>query len=151
MILKKKISYFEERLGKNRNKKKELWKTLKWLGLSSDKARHSKFSFNKDGAIQFEALDNANTFKRFYSELAGSLQEKFPGAPNKFTSQITKNYYAKTSYNVSNDFEFSKVSEEDIKKILLSLDISKAAAMEQISAKFLRGSAGVLALFLRNI
>ena len=29
MILKKKIFYFEERLGKNRNKTKELWKTLK--------------------------------------------------------------------------------------------------------------------------
>ena len=62
MILKKKKSYFEEELGKNRNKPKELWKTLKSLGLSSDKARQSKISLNKDGAIQFEALENANTF-----------------------------------------------------------------------------------------
>ena len=30
----------------------------------------------------------------------------------------------------TNDFEFSNVSEEDIKKILLSLDTSKAAATE---------------------
>ena len=44
MILKKKKSYFEEKLGKNRNKPKELWKTLKSLGLSSDKARQSKIS-----------------------------------------------------------------------------------------------------------
>ena len=50
MILKKKKSYFEEELGKNRNKPKELWKTLKSLGLSSDKARQSKISL-KDGAI----------------------------------------------------------------------------------------------------
>ena len=34
MILKKKKSYFEEELGKNMNKPKELWKTLKSLGLS---------------------------------------------------------------------------------------------------------------------
>ena len=88
MILKKKKSYFEEELGKNRNKPKELWKTLKALGLSSDKARQSKISLNKDGAIQFEALENANTFKRFYSELAGGLQEKLPRAPNKFNSQL---------------------------------------------------------------
>ena len=145
MILKKKKSYFEEELGKNRNKPKELWKTLKSLGLSSDKARQSKISLNKDGAIQFEALENANTFKRFYSELAGGLQEKLPIAPNKFTSQTTKNYYAKTSCNVSNDFEFSNVS-EDVKKILLSLDTSKAAGMDQIPAKFLRDGAEVLAL-----
>ena len=151
MILKKKKSYFEEELGKNRNKPKELWKTLKSLGLSSDKARQSKISLNKDGAIQFEALENANTFKRFYSELAGGLQEKLPRAPNKFTSQTTKNYYAKTSCNVSNDFEFSNVSEEDVEKILLSLDSSKTAGMDQIPAKFLKDGAEVLALPLGNI
>ena len=38
MILKKNKSYFEEELGKNNNKPKELWETLKSLGLSSDQA-----------------------------------------------------------------------------------------------------------------
>ena len=78
MILKKKKSYFEEDLGKNRNTPKKLWKTLKSLGLSLDKARQSKISLMKDGAIQFEALENEKTFKRFYSELAAVLQEKLP-------------------------------------------------------------------------
>ena len=130
MILKKKKSYFEKELGKNWNKPKELWKTLKSLSLSSDKARKSKISLKKHGAIQFEALDYANTFKRFYSELAGGLQNKLPRALNKCTSQTTKNYYTKTSCNVSNELEFSNVSEEDVKKILLSLDTSKAAGMD---------------------
>ena len=103
------------------------------LGLSSEKARQSKIFLNKDDAIQFEALENANTFKSFYSELTGGLQEKLPRTPNKFTSQTTKNYYAKTLCNVSNDFEFSNVSEEDVKKILLSLDISKAVGMDPTS------------------
>ena len=101
------------------NKPKELWKTLKSLGLSSDKARQSKISLNKDGAIQFEALENANTFKRFYSELAGGLRGKLSRAPNKFTSQTTKNYYAINSRNISNDFEFSNVSEEHFKRFYL--------------------------------
>ena len=61
-----------------------------------------------------------------------------PRAPNKLTGQTTKNYYAKTSCNVSDEFEFSNVSEEDVKKILLSLDTSKATGMDQIPAKFLR-------------
>ena len=108
-------------------------------------------SLNKDGAIQFEALENANTFKSFYSELTVGLQEKLPRAPNKFSGQTNKNYYAKTSCNVSNDFEFSSVSEEDVKKILLSLDTSKAAVIEQIPAKFMRNGAEVLALPLGNI
>ena len=62
MILKKKKSYFEEELAKNRNKPKELWRTLKSLGLSLNETRKSQFFFKKDGTIQFEALENANTF-----------------------------------------------------------------------------------------
>ena len=89
MILKKKKSYFEEELPNNRNKPNEFWKALKSLDLSSDKTRKSKIFLKKDGTIQFEALENANTFKRFYSNLAGSLQEKLPKPPNKFTSQTT--------------------------------------------------------------
>ena len=94
MMLKKKKSYFEEELDKNWSKPRELWKALKSLGLTSDKARQSKISLKKDCAIQFEWLKNTNTFKRFYSELAGALQEKLPRAPNKFTDHTTKNYYA---------------------------------------------------------
>ena len=57
MILKKKKSYFEEELGKNRNKPEELWKTFKSLGLSLDEARQSKISLNKDGKmVQFNAI-----------------------------------------------------------------------------------------------
>ena len=92
-----------------------------------------------------------NTFKKFYSELPGDLQEKLPRAPNKFTSLTTKNYYAKTSCNLSNDFEFSNVSKENIKKILLSIDTSKAAGMDEIPAKFLQHGAEVLTLPLKNI
>ena len=45
----------------------------------------------------------------------------------------------------------SNVSEEVIKKILLRLETSKAAGMDQIPAIFLRDIAEVLALSLRNI
>ena len=69
-----------------------------------------------------------------------------PRAPNKFTGQTTKNYYVKTSRNVSNDSEYSNVSEQDVKKTLLSLDTGKATGIDQIPAKFLRESAEVLAL-----
>ena len=48
---------------------------------------------------------------KVYSELAEGLQEKLPRAPNTFSIQTTKNYYGKTSCNVSNDFEFSNESE----------------------------------------
>ena len=72
-----------------------------------------------------------------------------PKAPDKFTSQTNKIYYVKTSCNVSNDF--SNLSEEDFKKILLSLDTSKTAGMDQIPEKLLRDGAEVTALPLGNI
>ena len=50
-----------------------------------------------------------------------------------------------------NDFEFSNVSKENIKKILLSIDTSKAAGMDEIPAKFLQHGAEVLTIPLKNI
>ena len=105
----------------------------------------------KNRAIQFEALENAKTFKRLYFELAWGFQPQLLRANNKFYSQTTKNYYAKTSWNVSNDFEFSNVSEEDVKKNLLSLNTSKATGMDQIPANFQRDGAEALALPLGNM
>ena len=132
MTLKKRKAYFEEELAKNENKPREVWKAVKSPTLSSEKARKSNLYLKKDVIIQFEALEDANIFKKSYSELAGDLQEKLPKALSKFTSQTNKNYRAKTSCNVSNDFEWPNLSEEVIKKILLSLDTSKVAAMDQI-------------------
>ena len=96
MILKRKKSYFEEELDMNRSKPKELWKALKSLVVSSDKARKSKISLQKEVTIQFEGPESAIIFKRLYSELTGDLEEKLSKAPNKLMSQSIKNYYAKT-------------------------------------------------------
>ena len=99
---------------------KELWKALKPLGLSSVKASRWKISLKKCGVIHVEALENANTFKMLYSELAGGLQEKLLKAPNKFTRQTTKNFCAKSSWDVFNDFQFSNVSGEVLKRFYLT-------------------------------
>ena len=69
------------------------------------KARKSKTSLKKNDTIQFSALENVNTFKKVYSKLARGLQEKLLKASIKFTSQKSKNFYAKTSCNTSTDFE----------------------------------------------
>ena len=46
-------TYFEEELANNRNKSKELWKALKLLGLSSEKARKVEISLKEYNTIQF--------------------------------------------------------------------------------------------------
>lgn len=57
IIQKKKKS---KELAKNRNKPKEFWKGLK--------------SQRKMTQFKFKALEKANFYERFYSELAGALQ-----------------------------------------------------------------------------
>ena len=106
----------------------------------------------KDGTVQFEALENANNFKRFYSKLAGGLNVKLLKAPNKFTIQTTKN---KTTPRLHKTYQLTLNSKmylkEVVKKNLLSLYTSKATGMHQIQAKFLKDGAKVLVFPLRNI
>ena len=83
---KKKKSFFQEKIEKNANSSKELWKALKSLGMKSDKENQSEIALKNGGAIQFEPTKNANTFKDFYSDLAGTLVRKLPVALNKFNN-----------------------------------------------------------------
>ena len=93
--------------------------------------------------INLSVIKDGKYFQKDLLWISWRPPKKLPKAPNKFISQTTKNYYRKTSCNVSNDFKLSNVFKEVIQKILLSLDISKADGMDQISAKFLKDSAEV--------
>ena len=68
-------------------------------GFSSEEKNYSKVSLSKDGKIQFGHRENANIFKKFYSELATDLLEKLTIAPNKFCGSNTEDNYADTFRN----------------------------------------------------
>ena len=87
----------------------------------------------------------------FYPESVWDFQGKLPKALNKFINQSNKNYFAKTSCKISNNFKLSNFSEEVLTKLLPSLDTSKALGIDQIPVKFLEESVKILALLLRNI
>ena len=84
-IQRKKGIFFQDTIQENSKNSKELWKTLKSLGLNSKKTGQSKICLQEDGVIQFEPKKNANIFKKFFSELAGNLvKKKNPEPPLKF-------------------------------------------------------------------
>ena len=89
---KKKKSVFQEKIEKNANNSKELWKALKSLEMKSGKINQSKIVLKNDGAIQLEPTKNTNIFKNFYFDLAGRLVRKLPVALNKFNNNSTKQY-----------------------------------------------------------
>ena len=84
VINNKKKLYFEEKIAENRNNPKELWRTLKSLGMPSKGRMQSKISLKENGVISFNSKDNANTFGMFFSNLADLLLWKLPLANYKF-------------------------------------------------------------------
>ena len=82
-----KIEYFENKLKENIAKSKDLWKTLKSLGLSK------KFSVVQTDAIEdnkhlnYDLKSVTQTFARFYSTL--------PNSPKKFDMNYVHQYYKK--------------------------------------------------------
>ena len=86
-ISKKKKSYFQEKIEKNANNSKELWKALrKTIEMKSGKVNQSKIALKNDG----EPTKNPNIFQDFFSDLAGNLVGKLPVALNKFNKLLTK-------------------------------------------------------------
>ena len=142
--------FFQEKIEKNANNSKELWKALKSLEMKLGKVNESKIALKNYGAIQFEPPKNANIFKNFCSYLAGKLVRKLPVALNKFKNNSTKQYYM----NIEKSYHYSDLCNAAlgaIKNILACLDTSKASGLDGIFSKFLKDAAKVLALSLCNL
>ena len=104
----------------------------------------SKICLIDNGVTQFEPKKNANIFKTFYSELAGTLVKKLPKPPLKLSTDKTMMFYKKLNPNLEK-FELVYITEETIKKSFCCLDVSKAPDIDEISPRFLKDGAEVLA------
>ena len=102
-------------VAKKKNNKGTSERFQKSFSLSLKKEDKTKFLY--------EALENANIFKKLYSKTAEDLREKL--------SKAHKNYHAQTSCNVSNDFELISAFQEVVKKTLISLDTSKTTGLDE--------------------
>ena len=81
----------------------------------------------------------------FFSNLAADLVKKLPRPPNKFGIETVKKYYE--NYNLQNkNFTLKQVTEEAVLELLLSVNTSKAAGLDNLSGKFLK-EAGFLFYF----
>ena len=89
IIQKKKRTFFQDNLKENSNNSKELWKTLKSLGMNSKNMNQSKICLKENGTPQFKPKRNANFLKTFYSELAANLVKMLPKPPpNSITTKL---------------------------------------------------------------
>ena len=143
LIKKKKINFVNGKLEDNIGKPKELWKTLKSLGLSEKSKASSKICLGKDKNLSFDPKTNAETFMIFFSNLAKNLVSKLPIAPNRFGLDTVKNYYEKFNLE-GKDFSFSNVTEGTVSKLLNNINPSKASGLDNLAGKFLKEGSSVL-------
>ena len=144
LIKKKKQNFYEINLKQKINKPKEFWKTLKSMGLSSKAASASNTCLKERNEIVFNDTKNCSIFKNFFSNLAQNLVYKLPPSPNVFTDSKVASYFNDTKFKDLH-FEFSETSPEKILNILKDLNPSKAAGIDNVSGKFLKDGADILA------
>ena len=144
MIKNKKKNFVIRKLNDNIGKPKELWKSLKSLGLPSKTNSSATICLEKDGILSFDPKTNAEIFKDFYSNLANNLVKKLPTPPNKYGKTAVNNYYKKLNLRGKN-FSFAPVAPATILKLLKQLNPAKSAGIDNLTAKFLKEGAPVLA------
>ena len=152
MIKKKQKNFIAEKLNQNIGKPKELWKSLKSLGLPSKQQSSSTICLEKDGILSFDHKANTEIFKDFYSNLASDLVKKLPNPLNKFGTGTVREYYKNLSLNLEEkSFAFEPTTHTVVLKLLKDLNPSKSAGLDNIAGKFLKEGASILASPLTDL
>ena len=138
LIRKKKREFYETNLRQKINKPKELWKTLKSMGLPSKAVTVSNICLKDKNQIVFNDIKNCSIFNNYFSSLAQNLVSELPLSSNIFTEcKIASNY---NNNIVSKDLNFQHLEmfPGKISNILKGLNPSKAAGIDNLSGKFLK-------------
>ena len=144
LIKKKKKTCVVGKLNENIGKPKELWKSLKSLGLPSKQDKPSKICLKKDGEHCFDDKINSNIFKDFFSTLAKELVNKLPNPPYKFGAESIKRYYKHLNLG-KQKFTLHHATEENVLKLLEEINPTKAAGLDNLGGKFLKDGAQIFA------
>ena len=84
MITTKKQAFFKEKLSETNGKPKELWESLKSLGMPN-KTVISNFNATEQGnTLTHDTRSISNIFKNFFSNLVKSLFVKLPKPPDMY-------------------------------------------------------------------
>jgi len=146
----KKCTYVKDQLRANIAKPSKLWKVLKSIGLPSNANNTAKVCLkDKDNALLFEPKETSNIFKDFYENLAQSLVDKLPTAPNKFNLDTTRVFYERL--NISGSFNLLQVDQAFVLKMLEKTNANKAPGIDKLSGIFIKDGASLLAAPLTQL
>ena len=116
---------------------------MKSLGLPNKSGRCIVGALAENQIVKHDTKSILKTFKSFYSNLAGDLLAKLPKSPNRYTIKSISGCYEKLS--LSGNFKLGSITEGYLFNVLKNVQVTKAAGLHQISGKFLKDGARILA------
>ena len=129
--------YFKNKVKENIAKPKDLWKTLKSLGLFKNCLVVQTNTVTNDKSWNYDLKSVTQT------NLAESLFKNLPKSPSKFDMNSVHKYYKKLK--LKDNFNLTLTMDEKVLKGLQCIDISKAAGIDKILGRFLEDDSNILA------
>ena len=115
------------------------------MGLTCKAVTASNICLKDKNKTVFNAKKNCSIFKNSFSSIAQNLVSKLPPSPSVFTESKVASYYEDNSVSKDLNFQFLETSPVKIFNILKGLNPSKAAAIDNLSGKFLKDGTDFLA------
>lgn len=147
-----KKGFIKEKIESNSNNAKDLWKTLKNMGLTmKGNSESSKIGLKDDrGDIVFDESFVTNKFNNFFCNVASKLVSLLPNSSGYYISTSLDSFYIKLGVQ-NNSFKLSIVSDDDVDKLLTKLNVTKSTGHDDIPARFLKDGHDVLSTPLAYI
>ena len=136
LINKEKKNYYKKAIEKNQTTG-QVWKYLNEL--------NSKKQLSPPSNIQYEntkttsSNEIADLFNKYFTELPDKLLKNIPVVNHKIDTQHSKKIMSK-----SPQFKISTISETEVYKTLVGLNVNKAAGIDSIGPRILKLSAPVI-------
>ena len=101
LIAERKRNYFETKLTENIGK--ELWKTLKALGLPNKVSIATINALKDDKVVKYGPTSISKVFQTFFANMAKTLLQKLSPPPNKYGIDSVKDFYK--DLNITSKFQ----------------------------------------------
>ena len=143
LVTTKKQAFFKEKLSETIVQPKELWESLKSLGMPN-KTEISNFNaIEQRTTLTHDIRSISIVFKNLFSNLAEPLLIKLPKPSDKYNLKSLIQCYS--SFEITADFCLIGTTEKQVLKIMQDIKISKGAAVDKLSGKFLKDGADIQA------
>ena len=112
LIAAKKQAFFDEKLSESVGKPKELWNTLKSLGMPKKTVVSNFNAIDDNKSLTYDIKTMSKVFKDFFSNLAKSFLDKLPDPSNKYNLESVFLYYS--NFTILELFHIKSTSEEKV-------------------------------------